>query len=372
MVLFRPGRSIVHSKIFRLAVVSLCMGIASAAHAKVQMTRDSLTQVVGTAKRHVDVMLPNLADSGLVQELRAVARDGRAVRVLVSSKDAGLALSTCAACTALEAAGADVRYLENKILDTFAIVDGPRTRFASGDLSELAVKTGRTPKNTRLLRFSREGDYVLSYQHEFNDLWIKARDYGNTAKDRRKRELRGAGGPFVLFSSTNMTPIPAGKGGWSFTPTLEAKTALYGDYIAGIIDYAYNHVDIGAYDLSRPDVMAALDRALTRGVRVRILIEDEVSLAVKNLAARGATVVSLAGMAANGRTPRLPANVILIDDKIAVTGNFQWTKSSEMTAFSSLLTLQGPVVERYRSWLNQGFDRAQARLPETSRTSAAL
>ena len=352
--------------LLRLLAASAALGVTPTAQARIKLTRDDLANVASGSKRHVDLMLPSLQDANLVDRLRAVARSGRQVRILLSTKEADLSSWVCLPCTSLETDGALIRYLENVVLDTFMVIDGPRSRFSSGNHAELAVQTGRTARSMRLLRFTAEGDYVLNYQQEFNALWSKALDYGQPKKSKTHAELRSAGGPFVLFSSANMSPIKLKPGRWSFTPTLDEKAPLFATYLSGAIDYAYDEIDIGAYGLSRPEILSALGRALSRGVKVRILLEDAVTPELHKLALSGATIVSLASLASNGKTPRLPANILVIDRKTAMTGSFAWSRTSELNAFSSLVTLQGPVVQHYRKLLNSGFEKTRARLPLTS------
>lgn len=348
--------------------------LAEPALARVELTRGDLASVADASSRRVDVLVPDLSDGQLIAKLKRLGKSGRSVRVIVSRREAGVDQDSCAPCKRLEAAGVDLRFVATDVLDSFVIADGPQTKAASGDLGLLGIKTGRTGAGTRLLRFVREGDYVLSYQQEFETIWSKAQEFG-VRKRTPRRELRNAGGPFVLFSSTNMTPMQLPNGTWLFEPTLGASpleaNGLFGDYIAGAIDYAYDSVDVAVVGtLDRTEIVQALQRALTRGVRVRLLLESPVNQAVQALAARGATVVSLQGMNAKGGTPRLPGNALVIDRKAALTGNFRWTKAAEQKSFGSLVSLQGPVVTSYLVWMEYGFAKAATKMPRVL-TSAA-
>src|SRR5690606_37343962 len=157
----------------------------------------------------------------------------------------GLKTWQCVPCTDLEAEGIDIRYIDTPVASSFAIIDGPRTRFSSGKLGTVLSFRGRvaTGEGRQLIRITRSGDYVLNFQDEFNHLWSKASDYGDRALLRKVNQVRVPSVPGVFFSSANMTPVRTPQG-WLMTPTLDAKHGVIENFVEGAVNYAVQSVDV--------------------------------------------------------------------------------------------------------------------------------
>lgn len=336
------------------------------------------TAGLGSSQKRLDVILPTLDDQSLVDQLQKLARAGKHLRLLTSSGAGGNKANDCLPCKGLEASGADVRFVDVDVLDFFALVDGPRGSKANGEASELMILSGglAATGDASLLRFTQEGDYVLTYQNEFDGLWAKAQDEGSVAsRPFAPKALKVPGAPAAFFSSANMMPLEL-PNGWSLTPALDERPGIFGAYLAGAIDHAYYTVDVIARDLHRAEVFAALTQAADRGVQVRVLLEgrefsgkpapgacaDAKSLTegARNLdecLAQRPTVDLryLYSPFADGRQPKIQTNYVVIDGEIALAGTFSWSKLGEFTKLGNLVELRGGAVKTYAKQFERSF-----------------
>lgn len=139
-----------------------------------------------------------------------------------------------------------------------------------------------------------------------------------------------------------------------------------GDRVAERLIAAINHtqksLDVAVYDLTHPEITAALEAAHRRGVEVRIVADERQAEGphseVPYLAARGLAVRLSRGY--KGNRSLMHNKFAVFDGRLAVTGSFNWTTSAESYNFENALFNSDPsVVARFED----EFERiwAQAR-----------
>lgn len=320
---------------------------------------------IEAAKYRIDATLPDLQDEPLVAALIDLAKAGKQVRVVTSSSYVLGDDGKCKPCDLLELAGADVRHVEPKILQRILIVDGPRSRSASGVLGRILTSTGpftAPKKGQSLLSYVREGDFTLSFQDEFNFVWGKARDHDDKARLARVYNVRVPHAPFATFSSGNMAPVEI-DGQFVFNPAASVRTGLLTDTMIQAVNQAYDRVEIATRSLASPTLAAALGRAMARGVRVKVLLPqsqwnprwedemksnaDKLALLDERLALRGAEVAYV-GSGLSGTT-------FLVDRKLALVGSTDLRAGRELRGFTHFVSLRGEPVAAFAKKIDDGF-----------------
>jgi hypothetical protein len=367
----------------KLYFVALAAALAPAAEARVDVRFSPEGDLLGaarlelgTAEQRIDLALSDLTSAELVAVAADMARQGRAVRVVTR------AAASCAPCEQLERAGADVRFVGPTLLHQFAIVDGPRGRKATAAKSRLALLQGaRDPREPRaapgaLLALEDEGDTVLAYQDEFNFLWGRGRDYKSPAKHAKIAHVRAPVGSLAIFTSKNVIPTPVGKRRWLFSPAADAHEGGVARHLVGAIDAAFDTIDLSASAFGRADLTLALQRALERGVRVRLLLPGEsfqgltgassctavaMSESLSKMHESADECLATAGadvryFASGVRGPEAPLmTYAVIDGRRALVGNFGIDADAETKSFGSLLSLRGDAARAYARHFAERF-----------------
>lgn len=322
---------------------------------------DVLLTDLSLAKKRVDLIAPDLSDRVLFEELQATAKRKINIRLILSNKEQGMAAWQCIPCSSLEAAGIDIKYTDVEVASSFTIIDGPRTRFSSGRFGKVLVYQGKAAAGEaqQLIKFSRSGDYVLSFQDEFNYIWSKAKNYGDSPRQKKSYAVRVPAVSGVFFSSTNMIPVKSPKG-WLMTASIDVKSGVIENFAEGAVNYAFKSVDISTTSLNNTALIRAAVKAHDRGVKVRIIVDrtnysggqptktcnfknisTDTSIADECLAARGIQMIYrtsdrqdiMAGK--NG--------FVIIDKKLVLTGPVGNPSTSEFQALNQLIVLRDGV-----------------------------
>jgi len=117
------------------------------------------------------------------------------------------------------------------------------------------------------------------------------------------------------------------------------------------IDAAETSVAAALYKFDEPSLLAALERALARGVRVRILADGA--------QANGKSLVGLAERAGaevrlwRPKLGKLHAKLMVIDEQRAIAGSFNWTRSAARSNIELLLDFRQPDTVKQ---LSQAFE----------------
>ena len=129
------------------------------------------------------------------------------------------------------------------------------------------------------------------------------------------------------------------------------RTRSAGQIIAGLIGEARVSIDAALYRLNNPRLVAALDEAVRRGLRVRVVLDRnkyQESRATRELLASNRIPFRLS-YGRRGSGSKMPHKFAILDDRLALTGSYNWTLESEEQNFENLLTLEQPHhLEAYR------------------------
>jgi len=128
------------------------------------------------------------------------------------------------------------------------------------------------------------------------------------------------------------------------------------DRIIAALNRTQQSLDVAIYDLTEPNIAAAIEAAHRRGVHVRIVADrgqtQRPHSEIPYLAARGIPIRLSRGY--RGNRSLMHNKFAVFDRKVAVTGSFNWTTSAEGYNFENIVFVSDPsVVNRFA----QAFER---------------
>ena len=125
------------------------------------------------------------------------------------------------------------------------------------------------------------------------------------------------------------------------------------------IDGAQRSLDAALYKFDEPSLLEAVERALARGVRVRIVVDAA--------NARGKSLVGAVERteALVRRWPpkqgKMHAKLMVVDGRQAIAGSFNWTRSAARSNVELALVFEDPqTVKRLAEAFESFWDRAAA------------
>ncbi len=311
--------------------------------------------------RSVDIAMYSFSHASLVARVKALAKAGRKVRLILNAAN-----KSADAAKAFEDAGVDVRYVTPIMHHKFAILDGPQ---ASGDNPAQALlltgsgnwsMSSARSYDEDFLAFEGAPDLVRSFQAEFNFLWSRSRDIPGPTRHGDTAEISAPAGAPVVFTSANMEARRT-PSGWTFSPRVAAEQGVAGRSIVSAMDGAKERIRIASAHFRRKDFYAALGRALGRGVRVEMLLDQQEysGPAAKNpadpehldeiLGRTGADVryKTYSRVWKHQTAKQMHAKYMIVDDRLVLTGSFNWSDNAEIQTMENLLRLEGPEVAGY-------------------------
>lgn len=134
-----------------------------------------------------------------------------------------------------------------------------------------------------------------------------------------------------------------------------------------LIHAATSSIDAALYRLNNPRLARALEAAVGRGVRVRLVLDrnkyDE-TRATRELLASGAIPFRLM-YGRKGPGTKMHHKFALLDGRTALTGSYNWTMESEEENYENLVVLRDPErLEIYRHEFEQLWEEAASPKPE--------
>ena len=103
-------------------------------------------------------------------------------------------------------------------------------------------------------------------------------------------------------------------------------------------------IDIAVYNFTASELAEALYAAKARGVRIQVLVDQEMAetggSGVRGLRLNGITIRSL-GVPEQSL---MHHKFAVFDDRLVVTGSYNWTNSAEHTNYENLVVLEDPVL----------------------------
>jgi phosphatidylserine/phosphatidylglycerophosphate/cardiolipin synthase-like enzyme len=129
------------------------------------------------------------------------------------------------------------------------------------------------------------------------------------------------------------------------------RTESAGEIIERLIGEAARSIDAALYRLNNPRLARALESAAERGVRVRVVLDRskyKESRATRELLGSNRIPFRLSyGRQGNGS--KMHHKFAVVDDRLALTGSYNWTLESEEQNFENLLILDDPQhLEAFR------------------------
>ncbi|WP_457629736.1 phospholipase D-like domain-containing protein [Oceanithermus sp.] len=123
------------------------------------------------------------------------------------------------------------------------------------------------------------------------------------------------------------------------------------------IGAAEQEVWVAAFVLTHPEILDALNDAARRGVRVRVLLED------RNLDdSREERLDPAVEVRRDGNPAALHFKTIVIDERVVITGSFNFTRSAVGRNDENLLVLTHPqLAQRYKEKVWEQWQRARPR-----------
>ena len=319
----------------------------------------------------------SFSHASLVARVKALAKEGRKVRLVLNDAN-----KNSEAAKAFEDAGVDVRYVTPVMHHKFAILDGPQV--PGDDPSKAVLLTGSgnwSASSARafdedFLDFEGEAALVRAFQAEFNLLWSRSRDFPGKVRHQDTAAMEPADAP-VLFTSANMEARET-SGGWTFSPKVAAEDGVAGRSIVAAMDGAGKRIRIASAHFRRKDFYAALVRALERGVRVDMLLDQQEynGPAAKNpadpehldelLGRAGADVryKTYSRVWKHQTAKQMHAKYLIADDRLVLTGSFNWSDNAELRTMDNLLRLSGPEAASYVEHHSRIFDYGRGTLDE--------
>ncbi len=138
------------------------------------------------------------------------------------------------------------------------------------------------------------------------------------------------------------------------TPTTEVvftRTGAIVETIERLVSAATTSIDAALYRLNSQRLGSALDTAQRRGVRLRLLLDGckyEESQATRRLLPSARFPLRLT-YGRDGARSKMHHKFALLDDKLVLTGSYNWTFASEEQNYENLLILRQPgLIEAYR------------------------
>lgn len=119
-------------------------------------------------------------------------------------------------------------------------------------------------------------------------------------------------------------------------------------------------IDIAVYNFTVAELAEALLTAKTRGVRIRVLVDREKAEAggpgIRALQVNGVPVRSL-GVPEQSL---MHHKFAIFDDRLLVTGSYNWTNSAERANYENLIVLDEPeLVARFRQEFHRLWRKAR-------------
>jgi len=110
------------------------------------------------------------------------------------------------------------------------------------------------------------------------------------------------------------------------------------------IEESQRTIDIAVYNFTASELAEALYAAKARGVHVRVLVDREMAetggSGVRGLRLNGIPIRSL-GVAEQSL---MHNKFAVFDERVVVTGSYNWTNSAEYTNYENLVVLEDPAL----------------------------
>lgn len=119
-------------------------------------------------------------------------------------------------------------------------------------------------------------------------------------------------------------------------------------------------IDIAVYNFTASELAEALYAAKARGVQIRVVVDREMAetggSGIRGLRLNGVTVRSL-GVPEQSL---MHHKFAVFDERLVVTGSYNWTNSAEHTNYENLVVLEDPeMVSRFQQEFRRLWQEAR-------------
>ncbi|MFZ0963182.1 MAG: phospholipase D-like domain-containing protein [Terriglobia bacterium] len=143
-----------------------------------------------------------------------------------------------------------------------------------------------------------------------------------------------------------------------------ARSESVADVIMDLLHGASSSIDGALYRFNHPGLAQALEEAVHRGVRVRLLVDGNKykESPITQELLTGAIIPFRLAFGRQGRGSKMHHKFVILDQQTVLTGSYNWTLESEDENHENLIILRDPrPVEAYTRefealWLGAGGD----------------
>lgn len=164
----------------------------------------------------------------------------------------------------------------------------------------------------------------------------------------------------LLSSLIILAPTSYGAGepclSVGFSPEGTAQTL-----VLGVIDSAQYEIRLAGYSFTSPDVARALIRAKSRGVDVRIVLDEKTNRNRNSEAAINLLVAWEIPVRLNGRYAAMHDKYIVTDSRTVETGSVNYTRAGALHNSENALVIQDmpELASRYLSHWKSRWDKGK-------------
>ena len=303
-----------------------------------------IVRAIDASKESIQIALYEFTSRGILKALLAARKRGVKVEIIlcdsnvnpVNGPDADYKRYRSEQIWALIRNGLDVSVIGRPTKyginhHKFAVFDGKMAEFGSYNWTFTSEQN-----HYENVLFSDEADRVKAYQ----DVWAYMRKLAVSVAESATKQwpLEVPVPPQDTAKGISFNGVKLPK--WVFNPT-----ELFEDSIAAAIDASKATVDVGQFVLESRKIADALDRALSRGVKVRVVGDksqaeyDHVKLFLGHLQHRGAQVRLLGGPHGDESdyplAEKMHNKYFIFDGKLVETGSGNATKNAGINNFEN-------------------------------------
>lgn len=345
--------------VMKSTIFCVLMAFAVSAQARIEAlfhphdpTLQKISQWISEAQSTVDIAMYNMDTteaSPIVLELQRPEIQKRIqsgdLKIRVLFEGYGNPEGTNKKRQSLENLGADVRFLGNekvKIHHKFAVIDswGSQNRVITGSANWSMGSFNYYDEN--IIFFTQEPEVTARYQTEFNRLWNVSQEFGVN---------RG----FAITAAPQLAPqqdIEVFFNSPRTVATGSQEPAVITDQLVRKIDSAQKEIHAASTRVKTPAILAALQRAAERGVKIQLVISQD---DYRELEERGQYLLNQPNLQLRIKFYNLNVNdfiayqmhnkYILVDGVSLMTGSFNWSFSSENLHIENLVELSGDKAQ---------------------------
>jgi len=208
-----------------------------------------IAQLIRSAEHSIDIAIYSYSDAGIAAALIDRVQHGVDVRFIfdTAAEDRKVTDAAARASTKsgrLEAAGIDVRYVNQTMHHKVLIIDGPRDDKDRAETAKVVMgsanwsSTAATSFDENTIFIDGNAEIAAAYQHEFDKLWKGSRDFAGSAPAGEQStakittaDVADDPGLEVFFTSDNFTAGGTDGTTWKVDTSKKSVTDAY---IAGI------------------------------------------------------------------------------------------------------------------------------------------